>query len=66
MVANPATMGSTRAKSTAPQMTTSALPCSSSMAPMIIEVTPVAQAVMVERMGPVASVRMDDLSRRPC
>jgi hypothetical protein len=42
-------------------MAISALPVSSSRAPMIIEVTPVAQAVMVAVIGPVAPVRMDTL-----
>ena len=61
MVPNPATMGSTRGKSTAPQMATSARPSLISMAPMIMEVTPVAQAVMVVVMGPVAPVCMETL-----
>ena len=61
MVANPATIGSTRQKSTAPQITTSARPCSSSQCPVISDVTPVAQAVMVAVMGPVAPVKMETL-----
>ena len=48
-----------RGKSTAPQITTSAIPCSINMAPMIMEVEPVAHAVMVEVMGPVAPVMME-------
>ncbi len=59
MVANPATMGSTKGKSTAPQMATSAIPCSIKSAPMIMEVQPVAQAVMVAVIGPVALVMID-------
>ena len=56
MVANPATIGSTRAQSTAPQMATSARFWAISMAPTSIEVRPVAQAVMVDRIGPLAPV----------
>ena len=52
-------MGSTMQKSAAPQIATSAMFCSSSMAPVIIEVHPVAQAVTVEHMGPVAPVSME-------
>ncbi len=61
MVAKPATIGSTRAKSTAPQSATSARPCCNSMVPIIIEVTPVAQAVMVDVIGPVAPVKIEIL-----
>ena len=59
MVAKPATMGSTRAKSAAPQMATSARPWAMSMAPVIMELAPVAQAVMVAVMGPVAPMSME-------
>jgi len=61
MVANPATIGSTSAKSAAPQMDTSACSDWRSMAPTIIEVTPVAQAVIVANMGPVAPVKIETL-----
>ena len=57
-MAKPATIGSTSAKSAAPQMATSARPASSSMPPTIMEVTPVAQAVIVAVIGPVAPVSM--------
>ena len=58
MVWNPARIGSTRAQSTAPQMATSARSWAMSRAPTSIEVRPVAQAVMVERIGPLAPVSM--------
>ena len=59
MVAKPPRMVSTRGKSTAPQITTSAMPNSRNMAPTVREVEPVAQAVMVDVIGPVAPVMMD-------
>jgi len=40
-------------------MTISARPCARSMSPIITEVRPVAHAVMVAVIGPVAPVRMD-------
>src|SRR5512138_1810136 len=61
IVANPARIGSTSGKSTAPAMTTSARFRRIIMSPMIIEVIPVAQAVMVAVIGPVAFVRIDTL-----
>ncbi len=52
IVANPATIGSTRGKSTAPQMAASAIPWAMNIAPRISELLPVAQAVMIEAIGP--------------
>ncbi len=61
IVANPATIGSTSGKSTAPQMATSAIPWAMNIAPRISELLPVAQAVTMEEMGPVAPVAMATL-----
>ena len=61
IVANPATIGSTRGKSTAPQIAASAIPWLMNSAPRISELHPVAQAVMIEAIGPVAPVRMETL-----
>ncbi|EKD36358.1 MAG: hypothetical protein ACD_75C01538G0001 [uncultured bacterium] len=54
----PATIGSTKAKSTAPQMATSARFRAKNMEATSIEVRPVAQAVMVAVIGPFAPVSM--------
>ncbi len=61
IVAKPATIDSISGKSTAPQMATSAIPWAINIAPRISELLPVAQAVMIEEMGPVAPVRMATL-----
>jgi len=60
-VAKPATIGSIRGKSAAPQTATSAIPWAMNIAPRISELLPVAQAVTTEAMGPVAPVRMATL-----
>ena len=61
IVANPARIGSTSGKSTAPQIATSAIPWAMNIAPRIRELLPVAQAVTPETMGPVAPVKMATL-----